>query len=147
MSITQIRSEAFDRSVGPLMHLFSEEQIRKIAGMEPDDSLDERLEYLAGRSNEGALTAEERTEQTAPQYRGHEHPGGERQVRREGPSHRLRSPFRHGRVSHVILHHGHPGQHFFRSGRYRALSMLDPCRDSRSAVGEREAKGHRSFDR
>jgi hypothetical protein len=65
MSITSIH---LDRLLEPLAGCFSLEVAAKIAELRADAEVQDRIDYLAQRSNEGLLTAEEREE-----YAGYVH--------------------------------------------------------------------------
>jgi len=51
-----------DRLLEPFAASFSPEVAAKIADLRADDSMQSRIDYLAERSNEGLLNAEERDE-------------------------------------------------------------------------------------
>jgi len=57
-----IISEAFRRGVDPVFDLLTPEQAEKIAEYHADEALQRRIEWLAGRANEGALSDEESAE-------------------------------------------------------------------------------------
>ena len=54
-----------DRMLEPLAGCLSPEVAAKIADLRADDAMQDRIDYLADRSNEGLLTAEEREEYAA----------------------------------------------------------------------------------
>jgi hypothetical protein len=60
-----IDTAAFDRATEPLVRVFSADQARQIAEYKADESLQSRIEELAGKSNEGELTPDERAEYAA----------------------------------------------------------------------------------
>jgi len=51
-----------DRLLEPLAGCLSPEVAAKVADLRADDAMQDRIDYLAQRSNEGLLTAEEREE-------------------------------------------------------------------------------------
>jgi len=51
-----------DRLLEPLAGCLSPEVAAKVADLWADDTMQDRIDYLADRSNEGLLTAEEREE-------------------------------------------------------------------------------------
>ena len=51
-----------DRLVGPLGECLTPESARRLLALKADRKLQARVDYLAGRCNEGLLTAEERAE-------------------------------------------------------------------------------------
>jgi hypothetical protein len=57
-----------DRLLEPFANCFSPEGAARIADLRADDDVQERIDYLADRSNEGLLTDEERDE-----YEGYLH--------------------------------------------------------------------------
>lgn len=57
-----IDMSAFDRVTDPVVRILSTEQVRRLAEYRGDDQLLARIEELAGKSNEGELTDEERAE-------------------------------------------------------------------------------------
>jgi hypothetical protein len=59
---------AFDRVTEPLLRSLGPEQAMKIVDFHGDDALQERIEELAGKANEGELTDAERAE-----YEGYIH--------------------------------------------------------------------------
>lgn len=59
MSTTSIH---LDRLLEPLAGCLSPEVAAKVADLRADDAMQDRIDYLAQRSNEGLLTAEEREE-------------------------------------------------------------------------------------
>lgn len=61
MSVS-IDMSAFDRVTDPVVRILSAEQVRRLADYRGDDKLQARIEELAEKSNEGALTDEERAE-------------------------------------------------------------------------------------
>lgn len=63
-----VSNDAFDRAVDPVIRLLSPDQAMQIANFHSDDLLQARIEYLAGRANEGELTSDERAE-----YEGYAH--------------------------------------------------------------------------
>lgn len=63
---TSIDTAAVARGTRSLFNLLSPEQVEQIRDLGRDAGLEERVQYLAGRANEGLLTAEEEAE-----YRGY----------------------------------------------------------------------------
>jgi hypothetical protein len=59
MSTTSIH---LDRLLDPLVECLSPEVAAKVADLRADDAMQDRIDYLAERSNEGLLTSEEREE-------------------------------------------------------------------------------------
>ena len=59
---TTIDLEAFDRCTDPVLRMLTVEQARGIVAYRGDDAIQERIEVLASKANEGALTPEERAE-------------------------------------------------------------------------------------
>ncbi len=59
MSTTAIH---LDRLLEPFAGCLTAEVAVKVADLRADDAMQDRIDYLAGRSNEGSLTAEEREE-------------------------------------------------------------------------------------
>lgn len=59
---TQIDVTAVARGTRSLFNLLSPEQVEQIRHLERDTDLEDRVEYLAGRANEGELTADEQAE-------------------------------------------------------------------------------------
>ena len=53
---------ALDRLVGPLSECLTPESARRLLALKADPKLQARVDYLAGRCNEGMLTPEERAE-------------------------------------------------------------------------------------
>lgn len=51
-----------DRLLDPLSECLSEDEVRRLTSLPPDPVVEERLEVLAAKANEGLLTAEERSE-------------------------------------------------------------------------------------
>jgi hypothetical protein len=62
MSPTIESHRAFHRGTAPFFALLTAEQTRKLAEMQGDPNLDERLSELAERANEGELSDVERAE-------------------------------------------------------------------------------------
>lgn len=60
--IAALDNAAFDRGIDPILGILTPEQAERIVGWQADDELVERVEDLAGKANEGDLTAEERAE-------------------------------------------------------------------------------------
>lgn len=63
--ITAASNDPFGRVVDPYFRVLSEETLRQLVEVGSDSSLDDRVEELAGKCNEGTLTAEERAEYEA----------------------------------------------------------------------------------
>ncbi len=59
MSTTAIH---LDRLLEPFAGCLSPDVAAKVANLQADDTMQDRIDYLAERSNEGLLTAEEREE-------------------------------------------------------------------------------------
>lgn len=59
---------AFDRATAPLLRILSRDQAMQIVGFHGDEALQERIEELAEKANEGELTERERAE-----YEGYIH--------------------------------------------------------------------------
>ena len=57
-----IDTAAFDRATEPVLKILSREQALEIIDFHGDDALQQRIEDLAGKANEGELTDEERAE-------------------------------------------------------------------------------------
>ena len=53
---------ALDRLVGPLSDCLTPESARRLLALKADPDLQSRVDLLAGRSNQGLLTPEERAE-------------------------------------------------------------------------------------
>jgi hypothetical protein len=64
MSILE-SNHAFHRGTAPIFALLSDEQTRRLAELEGDPAIAERLRELAEKSNEGQLTDAERGEYEA----------------------------------------------------------------------------------
>ena len=58
-------SSAFDRATDPVLRLLPVEQARELAEYQQESTLSSRVEELSEKSNEGALTDEERAEYLA----------------------------------------------------------------------------------
>jgi hypothetical protein len=59
---TSIDTSAVARGTQSLFRLLSHEQVEQIVQLGPDEDLERRVAYLAGRANEGELTREEEAE-------------------------------------------------------------------------------------
>jgi hypothetical protein len=59
---------AFDRATAPLLRILSRDKAMQIVDFHGDEALQERIEELAEKANEGELTGEERAE-----YEGYIH--------------------------------------------------------------------------
>jgi hypothetical protein len=57
-----IDATAFDRGTDPVLQFFTIDQARSIVQYRGDPALQQRIEELAGRANEGELTPDERAE-------------------------------------------------------------------------------------
>ena len=57
-----INNAAFDRAVGPVINMLSDDQAAEIVDYHADDNLQTRIEELANKANEGELTSEEQAE-------------------------------------------------------------------------------------
>jgi len=62
MMSTAFETTAFDRGTDPILQFFTAEQARRLVDYRADQSLQQRIEQLAQRSNEGQLTDEEESE-------------------------------------------------------------------------------------
>jgi len=65
MSSTDESHQAFHRGTAPIFSLLTTEQTRQLAELRADPALVDRLDDLAGKANEGILTASERAEYEA----------------------------------------------------------------------------------
>lgn len=65
MNIASEPHQAFHRGTAPLFALLTREQIRQLAELQGDRALNERLEELADKANEGELSKAERAEYEA----------------------------------------------------------------------------------
>jgi hypothetical protein len=65
MNLIADPQQAFHRGTAPIFALLSDDQMRHLAQLPADASLAERVDELAGKANEGELTAEERGEYEA----------------------------------------------------------------------------------
>lgn len=59
---TAFDTTAFDRGIEPILRLLTPTQAREIVAFRGDDALQERIELLAEKSNEGAMTEAETAE-------------------------------------------------------------------------------------
>lgn len=59
---SSIDSSAFDRGTDPILQFFTVDQARGIVQYRGDAELQQRIETLAGKANEGELTESERAE-------------------------------------------------------------------------------------
>lgn len=59
---TALDTTAFDRSTEPLFRILTPEQVQQIVHFQADESLQDRIDELAGKSTEGELSDEERAE-------------------------------------------------------------------------------------
>ncbi len=57
-----IDAAAFDRATEPVFRILSKAQAMEIIDFHGDETLQQRIEELAGKANEGELTDEERAE-------------------------------------------------------------------------------------
>jgi hypothetical protein len=57
-----IDAAAFDRATEPVLRILSADQARQIVDFHGDEKLQQRIEELAEKANEGELTEEERAE-------------------------------------------------------------------------------------
>ena len=57
-----IDAAAFDRATEPVLRILSRDQVMKIIDFHGDEELQQRIEELARKSNEGELTEAERAE-------------------------------------------------------------------------------------
>lgn len=60
--VMRITAFCLDRLLTPLADCFTPEVAAKIADLRADDATQQRIDYLAEKANEGALTGEERDE-------------------------------------------------------------------------------------
>ncbi len=65
MSIADNSEQAFHRGTAPIFALLTPDQTRRLASLEADASLANRLTELASKANEGELSATERAEYEA----------------------------------------------------------------------------------
>lgn len=65
MNLKTDPQQAFHRGIAPVFALLSSDQLRHLAQLAADVSLADRVDELAGKANEGELTAEERAEYEA----------------------------------------------------------------------------------
>ncbi|MFO7906265.1 MAG: hypothetical protein R6U98_26645 [Pirellulaceae bacterium] len=63
-----INTTAFDRATDPVLKTLSREQVMQIVDFHADEQLQQRIEVLARKANEGELADEERAE-----YEGYAH--------------------------------------------------------------------------
>lgn len=59
---SDILSEAFRRGTDPVFDLLTADQAEKIVAYHADEALQQRIEWLAERANEGTLSDEEQSE-------------------------------------------------------------------------------------
>jgi hypothetical protein len=59
---TSLEASAFDRGVTPLLTLVLPEHADEVVGYHPDGKLQDRIDQLAAKANEGELTPDERAE-------------------------------------------------------------------------------------
>ena len=57
--------QAFHRGTAPIFAILTDEQMRRLAQLQADPSLADRVDELAAKANEGELTSEERDEYEA----------------------------------------------------------------------------------
>ena len=62
MSTTVDPQQAFHRGTAPIFTILSTDQVRQLAHLAVESSLADRVEELAGKSNEGRMTPDERAE-------------------------------------------------------------------------------------
>ena len=62
MSTTVDPQQAFHRGTTPIFAILSTDQVRQMAHLPVESSLADRVEELAGKSNEGCLTTDGRAE-------------------------------------------------------------------------------------
>lgn len=62
LMIPIIDTTAFDRAIDPVLRILSHEQVMRIADFHVDEKLQQRIEVLARRANEGELSHEDRAE-------------------------------------------------------------------------------------
>ena len=65
MNLIADPQQAFHRGTAPIFALLSDDQLRHLTQLQADASLAERVDELAGKANEGELSAEERGEYEA----------------------------------------------------------------------------------
>ena len=65
MNLNTDPQQAFHRGTAPIFAILSNDQMRRLAQLQADSSLADRVDELAGKANEGELTAEERDEYEA----------------------------------------------------------------------------------
>ncbi|MEX2138387.1 MAG: hypothetical protein WD894_03950 [Pirellulales bacterium] len=59
---TVFDATAFERGIDPLLRFLTPEQTRALIAYRADEALEQRIEELAAKSNEGELTADELAE-------------------------------------------------------------------------------------
>jgi hypothetical protein len=59
---TSPEATAFDRGVTPILTLVLPDHANSVVGYHPDGTLQDRIDQLASKANEGELTSEERAE-------------------------------------------------------------------------------------
>jgi hypothetical protein len=57
-----INTDAFDRATDPVFRILTRDQAVQIVDFHADDQLQDRIEQLAGKANEGELSEDERSE-------------------------------------------------------------------------------------
>ncbi len=62
MNLNEDSRHAFHRGTAPIFALLTLDQTRRLAALQGDPTLEERLVELADKANEGELSAEERAE-------------------------------------------------------------------------------------
>ena len=65
MNVNTDPQQAFHRGTAPIFALLTDDQMRRLAQLQADPSLSDRVDELAAKANEGELTGEERDEYEA----------------------------------------------------------------------------------
>ncbi len=60
--VPSLESTAFDRGITPVLTLVLPEHAASVVNFQPDATLQQRIEELAEKANEGELTADEQAE-------------------------------------------------------------------------------------
>ncbi len=65
MNVNTDPQQAFHRGTAPIFALLTDDQMRRLAQLQADPLLSDRVDELAAKANEGELTGEERDEYEA----------------------------------------------------------------------------------
>ena len=65
MNVNTDPQQAFHRGTAPIFALLTDDQMRRLAQLQADPSLSDRVDELAAKANEGELSGEERDEYEA----------------------------------------------------------------------------------